>query len=62
MLFEEGLENVFAHHKRHAQATRIAVQAWGLKVLCKELLDFSNTLTAVYYPMAIMQMHFAALC
>ena len=50
MLLEEGLENVFARHKRHAQATRIAVQAWGLKVLCQEPLDFSNTLTAVLLP------------
>ena len=50
MLLEEGLENVFARHKRHAQATRIAVQAWGLEVLCQEPLDFSNTLTAVLLP------------
>ena len=50
MLLAEGLENVFARHKRHAQATRIAVQAWGLEVLCQEPLDFSNTLTAVLLP------------
>ena len=50
MLLEEGLENVFARHKRHAQATRIAVQAWGLEVLCQEPLDFSKTLTAVLLP------------
>ena len=29
MLREEGLENVFARHKRHAEATRLAVRAWG---------------------------------
>ncbi len=29
MLLEEGLENVFARHKRLARATRIAVEHWG---------------------------------
>ena len=29
MLHEEGLDNVFARHDRHAEATRQAVQAWG---------------------------------
>src|SRR5690606_12080377 len=28
MLFAEGLDNVFARHKRHGEATRIAVKAW----------------------------------
>ena len=32
MLEEEGLEHVFARHKRHAEATRRAVRAWGLEV------------------------------
>ncbi len=50
MLHEEGLDNVFKRHDRHAQATRIAVQAWGLEVLCKEEKDFSNVLTAVKLP------------
>ena len=36
MLHEEGLDNVFARHDRHAEATRQAVQAWGLEVLCQE--------------------------
>ncbi len=34
MLREEGLENVFARHARHAAATRAAVEGWGLEVLC----------------------------
>jgi alanine-glyoxylate transaminase/serine-glyoxylate transaminase/serine-pyruvate transaminase len=34
MLREEGLENVFARHDRHAEATRRAVRAWGLEILC----------------------------
>ena len=36
MLMEEGLDNVFARHERHAEATRRAVQAWGLEILCAE--------------------------
>ena len=50
MLKEEGLENVFARHKRYAEATRLAVQTWGLEVLCENEDDFSNTLTAVLLP------------
>ena len=50
MLHEEGLDNVFHRHKRHAQATRAAVQAWGLEIVCKEEKDFSNVLTAVMLP------------
>src|ERR1700755_2831038 len=30
MLEEEGLENVYARHKRHSAATRAAVKAWEL--------------------------------
>ena len=33
MLQEEGLEQVFARHDRHAAATRAAVESWGLEVL-----------------------------
>ena len=47
---KEGLENVFKRHDRHAQATRIAVQAWGLEVLCQEEKDYSSVLTAVKLP------------
>ena len=36
MLLEEGLDNVFARHKRLAAATRAAVAHWGLEVLCLE--------------------------
>ena len=50
MLHEEGLDNVFKRHNRHAQATRIAVQAWGLEVLCQEEKDYSSVLTAVKLP------------
>lgn len=50
MLLEEGLENVFARHKRHAEATRLAVKAWGLEILCKNPEEYSNSLTAVMMP------------
>ena len=50
MLLDEGLENVFARHDRHAAATRAAVQAWGLEVLALDPREFSSTLTAVLMP------------
>jgi alanine-glyoxylate transaminase/serine-glyoxylate transaminase/serine-pyruvate transaminase len=50
MLEEEGLPNVFARHDRHAEATRRAVQAWGLEVLCADPQEFSSSLTAVMMP------------
>jgi len=50
MLFEEGLENVFARHDRHAEATRRAVQAWGLEVVCLNPEEYSSSLTAVMTP------------
>ena len=50
MLHEEGLDNVFKRHDRHAAATRKAVQAWGLEVLCLEPKDYSSALTAVLLP------------
>ncbi len=50
MLEEEGLENVFARHARHAEATRRAVQAWGLETVCQHPLEHSNSLTAIMMP------------
>ena len=50
MLEEEGLENVFARHDRHAEATRRAVRAWGLEILCQEPEEYSSSLTAVMMP------------
>ena len=50
MLHEEGLNNVFRRHDRHAEATRAAVQAWGLEVWCNEPKEFSSSLTAVLMP------------
>jgi alanine-glyoxylate transaminase/serine-glyoxylate transaminase/serine-pyruvate transaminase len=50
MLREEGLEAVFARHRRHAEATRRAVAAWGLEVFCKNPKHYSDSLTAVLMP------------
>jgi len=50
MLHEEGLENVFARHQRHGAATRAAVRAWGLEVLCHRQGQESGVLTAVVMP------------
>src|SRR5690242_590425 len=50
MLAEEGLENVFARHDRHAEATRRAVKAWELEILCQEPREYSSSLTAVLMP------------
>ena len=50
ILTEEGLENVFNRHKRFAEATRIAVNAWGLEILCKNPDEYSSSLTAVLVP------------
>jgi alanine-glyoxylate transaminase/serine-glyoxylate transaminase/serine-pyruvate transaminase len=50
MLREEGLQAVFARHKRHATATRCAVAAWGLEVFCKDPRQYSDSLTAVLMP------------
>src|SRR6201997_1260873 len=50
MLHEEGLDNVFARHHRFAEATRRAVRAWGLEILCREPKYYSPTITAVLLP------------
>jgi alanine-glyoxylate transaminase/serine-glyoxylate transaminase/serine-pyruvate transaminase len=50
LLEEEGLDNVFARHQRHAEATRRAVRAWGLEVLAKNPAEYSGSLTAVLMP------------
>ncbi len=50
MLQEEGLPQVFARHIRHAAATRAAVRAWGLEVLCQDAREHSPVLTGVLMP------------
>ncbi|HEX9302122.1 MAG TPA: aminotransferase class V-fold PLP-dependent enzyme, partial [Casimicrobiaceae bacterium] len=50
MLFAEGLDRVFARHDRLAEATRRAVRAWGLELLCANPAEYSSSLTAVLMP------------
>jgi alanine-glyoxylate transaminase/serine-glyoxylate transaminase/serine-pyruvate transaminase len=50
MLFEEGLDNVFARHERLAAAVRSAVQAWGLDIWCRDPKAHSPAVTAVAVP------------
>src|SRR5690349_14566850 len=50
MLGEQGLDNVFARHARHGEATRRAVQAWGLEVVCSRAEEHSSSLTGVMIP------------
>jgi alanine-glyoxylate transaminase/serine-glyoxylate transaminase/serine-pyruvate transaminase len=50
MLLEEGLPNVFSRHERHGHATRAAVRAWGLELVCEDPTEYSNTVTAVFAP------------
>src|SRR3984885_11971688 len=50
MLHEEGLDNVFSRHHRLAEATRRAVRAWGLDILCRDAKYYSPTITAVLLP------------
>jgi len=50
ILLEEGLENVFKRHNKLAEATRRAVRAWGLEILCKNKEEYSSSLTAALVP------------
>ena len=50
MLLDEGLENVFARHRRMAEGVREAVRAWGLD-LCAVSPDlYSDTVSAIRVP------------
>ena len=49
-LLAEGMANVFARHRRHGDATRAAVRAWGLELLCRNPAEYSDSLTAVMMP------------
>lgn len=50
MLHEEGIENVFLRHDRHARATRTAVQTWGLDIVCEDPREYSSSMTAFFMP------------
>ena len=50
MLFEEGLENVYARHHRLAEGVRRATDAWGLKLCAQSPELYSDTVSAIYVP------------
>ncbi len=50
ILLEEGLSNVYRRHQRHGEATRAAVRAWDLELVCEEPSEYSNAVTAVFVP------------
>ncbi|MBW1845509.1 MAG: aminotransferase class V-fold PLP-dependent enzyme [Deltaproteobacteria bacterium] len=50
MLFEEGLDNVFARHHRLADGVRAAVRGWGLSLCAKGPEWESDTVSAIYVP------------
>ncbi|MFK7945733.1 MAG: L-aspartate--glyoxylate aminotransferase BhcA [Paracoccaceae bacterium] len=50
MLFEEGLDNVFARHRRIAGGVRAAVSAWGLDLCATSPEAYSDTVSAIYVP------------
>ncbi len=50
MLFEEGLDNVYARHHRLAEGVRRAVGAWGLELVAKSPDLYSDTVSAIYVP------------
>ncbi|MCC7486175.1 MAG: aminotransferase class V-fold PLP-dependent enzyme [Burkholderiales bacterium] len=58
LLEEEGLENVFQRHRRHAEATRCAVRAWNLEIVCLNPAEYSSSLTAVLMPEGHSEIHF----
>jgi alanine-glyoxylate transaminase/serine-glyoxylate transaminase/serine-pyruvate transaminase len=50
MLFEEGLDNVYARHFRLAEGVRLAVAAWGLTLCANSPELYSDTVSAIYVP------------
>ena len=50
MLLDEGLDNVFARHRRLAGGVRAAVDAWGLGICAEGPVWYSDTVTAILVP------------
>lgn len=50
MLFEEGLENVYARHHRLGEGVRRAVAAWGLEMVAQSPDLYSDSVTAIRVP------------
>jgi len=53
MLKEEGLEKVFARHRRWSEGVRGAVSAWGLPIQCADDKLHSPILTGVIVPASV---------
>jgi alanine-glyoxylate transaminase/serine-glyoxylate transaminase/serine-pyruvate transaminase len=47
---EQGLDNIIARHERHAEATRRAVETWGLELVCADPREYSSSLTSIFVP------------
>lgn len=50
MLLHEGLDNVFARHRRIADGVRAAVGAWGLSLCANDPAVYSDSVTAIRTP------------
>jgi alanine-glyoxylate transaminase/serine-glyoxylate transaminase/serine-pyruvate transaminase len=50
MILSEGLDQIFARHERLAEATRRAVRAWDMEILCANPAEYSAALTTVMMP------------
>jgi len=50
LLFDEGLENVFARHRKLARGVRAAIEAWGLSLCAKNASYYSNTVSTICTP------------
>jgi alanine-glyoxylate transaminase/serine-glyoxylate transaminase/serine-pyruvate transaminase len=53
MIRAEGLENVFARHRRWGEGVRAAVNAWGLPIQCADPALYSPVLTGVIVPKGV---------
>jgi alanine-glyoxylate transaminase / serine-glyoxylate transaminase / serine-pyruvate transaminase len=52
MLHEEGLDNVFARHRRYGEAVRAAVAHWGLEIISRDPQFHSPVVTTISMPNA----------
>lgn len=50
LIEQEGLENIFARHRRLAEGVRQAVGAWGLRLCAREPKWHSDTVSAILVP------------
>ncbi len=50
LLLGEGLDAVFARHRRLAEGVRQAVAAWGLSLCAREPRSYSDTVSAIRVP------------